>query len=172
MDLTTSLSKLLQRLVLAPDQGGLPVVLYANGTVVGSVGTGEDTLMTYAMPGDVLNANGMAVRVVAWGLTLNNGNTKAIKLYFGGTAIASFSSTYNNQPWRIEAEVMRTSGTAQIANSVRLISGGLAVLNAAPAETLSGAVTIKCTGQSTEGTNDDITQLGMIVEWLPAGATS
>ena len=67
-------------------QGG---VLNVNTTAVGNVTTGEDNLITYSLPANTLSVNGMALRIVAWGLTANNANAKTLKVYFGTVVIGT-----------------------------------------------------------------------------------
>lgn len=147
------------------------LVLETNTTPVGNVNTGEDDLMTYSLPANTLNANAQGVRVTAWGRTPSNANAKTLKMYFGTTAVLSFSLTANQvNAWRASGIVMRTGAATQISDAT-LLQGGTATalavaLDAGPTATLSGAVTIKCTGAAT--TTNDIVQEGMIVEFLPA----
>ena len=142
-------------------------VANANTTAVGNVGAGEDDLMTYSLPANSLLAS-HGMRVTAWGSAANNANAKVVKMYFGATAILTTSlTTSQDGTWRITANVVRTGAATQVA-SAQLLQGGATTLvdceNTAPAETLSGAVTIKCTGEAVD--DNDIQQLGMIVEYL------
>lgn len=131
-----------------------------NTTAVGNVGAGEDDLMTYSLPASALIANGDHVEIDAWGTYAANANNKTVKLYFGATAVFdSGALSVSGGAWRVRATVVRTGATAQIAVS----SNHNSTQTASPAETLSGAVTIKCTGEATA--DNDIQQLGMIVRY-------
>lgn len=151
--------------------GTLSGILSVDTTAVGNVTTGEDTLMTYSLPANALSANGKAVRITAWGTTAANANTKTHKLHFGSTAVATFSNTGSAQNWFFMATVVRTGAAAQEAFvwAGKGTSGNFAlgdVERTTPAEDVTAAITIKVTGQSTEGATNDVVQRGMIVEIL------
>lgn len=142
-----------------------------NTTNVGNISTGEDNLMGYAMPADVLVTNGDYIEVEAWGQFAANANAKTVKLYFGATTlINSGAVAINNGSWHFKATIIRTSATAQKASAQIFGEGTLLAARTSattPAETLSGAITIKCTGEATS--NNDIVQNGLVVRWNPAG---
>jgi hypothetical protein len=120
-----------------------------------------------------LAANGHGVRITAWGD--NNGGVTAdvetVKVYFGATAVVTKILTASQaNTWKASVEVIRTGATTQVATG-SLYQGGtvtaVAQSNASPGETLSGAVTIKCTGQrATTSSANSVRQLGMVVEYL------
>jgi len=126
-------------------------------------------LMSYSLPANVLDTDGKAVRVTAWGTYANNGNAKAVRGYFGATKIAdvSHSTAAASLSWKSELLIARTGAATQDAHGeIRADSRTASVVSGAwvtsPAETLSGAVTIKFTGEATA--DNDIIQEGMIVE--------
>lgn len=81
---------------------------------VGNIGGGTDTLITYTLPTNTLNANGRKIRIRAYGTAANNSNPKALALMFGATAILSQSLTVSQAGrWVIDAEVIRTGVDAQ-----------------------------------------------------------
>jgi hypothetical protein len=140
-----------------------------NTTPVANVGAGEDDLMTYALAANSLSTDGKVVRVVGWGTIANTAATKTIKGYFGATAVVATPAGFSNEAltWRAVLDIVRTGAATQVASGQILIDDGahgaeVQVGAATPAETLSGAVTIKFTGEATN--NNDITQSGMIVE--------
>ena len=138
-----------------------------NTTSVGNITTGEDNLMTYSLKANSLSVNKHAIRITAWGTTAGNGNSKTVKLYFGSTALVSSGAlAINAKDWYVTGLVVRTSATAQEAIGLYRNETPTTVGpdRTTPGETLSGAVTIKCTGESTD--TDDIVQRGLIVELL------
>jgi len=142
--------------------------LNANITPVGNVTTGDDTLMSYTLPANAMDATGRGVRIIAWGTTANNANAKAVRLYFGATTLGAVAMTVSQaNTWRYVAEVLRVDATTQTA-SEWFIQYGTTILHetniTAPGETLSSAVVIKVTGEGVD--TDDITQSGMIVEFF------
>lgn len=137
-----------------------------NTTAVGNVGAGEDDLMTYSLPANSFNTNGKLVKITAWGTVAANGNTKTIKLKFGATIIRQIGpSAMNGLDWRIDAVVIRTGVATQDAMATEFLDTSVFDTTiSTPAETLSGAVVIKVTGEGVA--NDDIKQEGMLIEYL------
>lgn len=132
-------------------------------TTVGNVGSGEDNLMTYSVPAGTLATNGQTLRVMAFFTNAANGNTKTIKAYFGATSITLQSAAVNNGVSWVELKIVRTGATSQLLYGWlgRTPAFVFFAASAAPAETLSGAVTLKFTGEATS--NDDIIQNLMVV---------
>src|SRR3990167_2219846 len=115
--------------------------------------------MTYSLAGGVLGTNGDYVEVIAWGTCGATANNKQIKLYFGATAImTSTNSPANTVDWNIHAIIARSAATTQdtTANFMATSTFTNQNIRTTPAETLSGAVTIKCTGTATA--DNDIVQ--------------
>lgn len=133
-------------------------------TAVGNVGSGEDTLMTYQLAEGLLGTAGWGVEIIAAFACANNSNTKTIKLYFGATAIATYSaSTYTAMSLGIHAFVIRTGPTAQLAYATygAPVTNGYYNTITTPAETLANAITIKATGEATS--DNDISQKLLMV---------
>lgn len=131
----------------------------------------ETDLITYSLPANSLSANNRGVRVKAWGTTAANANTKTVRLYFGGTVVASnnISQAPNGVAWRLEAEVFRTAAATQDS-----IGGGRVgsiqqseVLTLAT-ESTTGAITIKVTGQNGTAAASEVVAEGLAVEFLNA----
>ncbi len=146
------------------------VRLSTNTTTVGNVGTGEDDLMTYSLAAGVLDANGKGVRITCGGRFRDIAEARTLKLYFGGTVVfqIGFSDPGANYSWRLVAEVVRTGAATQVSFATFIgsqagnNSGDESTRRATPGETLSGAVTIKVTGESSS--SDNIQQDLMIIE--------
>ena len=131
-----------------------------NTTSTGNVGTGEDDLITYSLPANSLTRNGSYIEFEVAGTFAANANNKRIKIYFGATAIFDTTAqAFNAGSWTAKCTVIRTGATTQKA-SVQFASSNTLLTSSAlystPAETLSSAVTIKCTGEATS--NNDIVQ--------------
>lgn len=145
--------------------------LYVDTSAVGNVGTGVDDLISYSVPANTLTVDGDMLTVTAYGTFAANGNNKEVKLLFGATTLVTTGvTTQSGGSWWIEAVVVRDGATAQLAKATFVLSGGTAVLATCtqPAETLSGAVVLKCTGEATS--DDDVRQLGLIVRLDWSGA--
>lgn len=142
-------------------------ILTSSTSAVGNIGTGEDNLITYSVPAGTLATDGDVIEIIAWGTFAANGNSKTLKLYFGATVLVSTGAVaFNAKDWVVRATVVRTGAATQEAigqASTSDTSAPLFVDQTTPAETLSGAVTVKCTG---EGTADsDIMQEGLVVRF-------
>lgn len=147
-------------------------ILFVSTTSVGNVGTGVDDLMTYSVPANTLAVNHQSLRIRAWGTFAENGNTKSVRLMFGSSVIAQFQTMSSLiKKWRMEAIIVRTGATTQIAELSGHLIDVLQVvepfaITATANQTLSGAVILKMTGEGTS--NNDITQEYFKVEWLDA----
>lgn len=140
---------------------------YSNATSgTGNVGVGEDDLMTYSLPASTMFLNKQAIEIIAWGTTAANANNKQVKMYFGAAQlIATGAVAANSKDWELHAIVVRLSNTSQHGVTRGNFNGAaLASDFTAPTETLSGAITIKCTGEATA--DNDIVQRGLIVRGL------
>jgi hypothetical protein len=144
-------------------------ILNVNTTGVGNIGAGEDDLITYILPASTLGTNADILEIIAWGTTAANANNKTIKLYFGSTVLIDTGAVAaNNIDWQIRALIVRK--TASTEDAIADFIAGATFTNKSdrttPAETLTGAVTIKCTGTGTA--DNDIVQQGMVIKWFPA----
>lgn len=148
-----------------------PIGVIQSDTTAGSTTavTSEETLITYTFPANSLDSNAKAIRIRAAGTTANNTNTKTIRLYFGTTVLISndITTAPNNQSWEFEATVIRTAATTQKC----MARGTVATANqtstyAGSGQTLTGAVTIKVTGQNGTASANDITAQFLHVEFL------
>ena len=153
--------------------GSVILRLNVNVTQVGNVGVGEDDLIIFSLPAASLHTDGMGVRITAWGINAFNGNAKEVKLHFGGTEIVPSGAmpTIQSSEWRVTGTVIRTGAATQDAYAEILVNQGISLTGPLgharitnPSETLSGAITIKCTGEAVA--NDDIIQHGLLVELI------
>ena len=133
---------------------------------MGNVGAGEDDLMTYTMPADLLDVDGKAIRITAWG-TGNALDNVTIKLHFGAdTATLMAANTVTT--WGVTAIIIRTGATTQVGTGLftKTATAQLRFITAST-ETLSGSIVVKITGENTGDTsNDAVVQEGMIIEIL------
>jgi hypothetical protein len=146
--------------------GGLT---YASSTAIGNAAnTTENNLMSYSMPGNTLSVNNAGIRIRAWGDTAANSNSKTIRVYFGSTVLCTLSANASNKPWFLDAYVLRSGPTSQVAMGQCHFNAdtSIVVSSVIPVETLSGAVTVKVTGQSGTANANNIVQKGLIVEFL------
>jgi hypothetical protein len=150
--------------------GGL---LNQSTSQVGNSGSSETDLASYSVPANTLAVNGQALYFEASGTTAVNTNSKVIRVRFGssGTNLILQSLSFNvaiATPWVVRGRVIRTGsssqkGYAEWTNNQRSPDVGLATgLN----QTLSSAVSLRVTGQSTS--SNDIILETFRVFWEPA----
>lgn len=142
--------------------------LTTNTTTVGNVGIGEDDLMTYSVPAGKLAADGDYIEFEMTFSFAANANAKQVKVYFGATQLyASGSQTQNGGNMVIRGKITRTGATSQrisvtaVNNTTNFVDESGYVT---ASETLSGALTIKGTGEAVS--DDDITQVTNIVSYI------
>lgn len=136
--------------------------------------TNEKDLWSYSLPANTLNANGRGLRITVWGSTAANANAKSYRLYFGATQITFrlADTSLNTFIWRAVAVVIRTGAATQISDSTanqgpaNSVTGATIMQQASPTETLSGAITIKVTGQNGVAAANDVLFKSAIVELL------
>jgi hypothetical protein len=137
--------------------------------------TTEDTLWTYTLPGGTLAADGDAVHVEAVFGFAQNAHSKAARIYFGATAVALVTGLTTNLASLgalMRCTVTRTGAATQISGAAVLVGVPTAVAAfsfveaLAPAETLSGNVVIKITGQTgTAAANDVVLKTASVRLW-------
>ncbi len=89
---------------------------------------------------------------------------KTFKMAFGSTVVIQFSGAGSAVDILVRGRIFRTGATTQRAIATYAASSaGVSTLYTTPAETLSGAVTIRGTGEATN--NDDVTMVSLIVGW-------
>ena len=143
--------------------------LVTNTTDVGNVGVGEDDLMTYSVPAGTLGVNGDYIEFTMSFDLAANANTKQVKVKFGATTIyASGAQAQNDGVITITGQIIRTGAATQritysVTSNATLFPDYADYVTSA--ETLSGAVTLKATGEATS--NDDIIQKINLVKFLP-----
>ncbi len=143
--------------------------LAAYVTAAGPGTTAEASMFSYSLPASQLANDGDAVRVVCWGTTQSNTNAKTVKLYFGNSSITTAnaglaSGAYNGVKWKLNLTVMRSGAATQVVMGEGQIGASpISIYTNAGTDTLTSAVTIKCTGTAPTSAGD-ITAQGMLVQ--------
>lgn len=141
--------------------GGALKTIY---TTVGNVGAGEDDLQTFSVPAGTLSQDGDYLEfTMAFSVATNS----TLKVYFGAQQLFSFGALATDAVYRVTGQIIRTGAATQRATFE--LKGGAAtsvVGYQLPTETLSGAVTLKATGEGVS--NNDITQTITTVKYFPA----
>lgn len=155
------------KILLLPTRGLPSGRLTSSTTSTGTdAATTEKTLATYTVQANLLSLDGRALKITAFGITAANGNTKTIRLKYGGTTIGTAVTSTSGDSWRIDATVIRTGATTQVASCNYVIGSVTSSTYTTPAETLSGAVNILVTGQNETSSANDIEFKGLTVEYL------
>jgi hypothetical protein len=145
--------------------GGSETTPFVNTT---DAGTGadvtEDNLMTYTLPANTLSANGKYLRIRAWGV--GGANSPRFSLFFGSTRIAAQHSASSAQSWDMNCVVVRTGSASQYTSCATVVGNNTTLFAEfnTPAESMSGAITIKVTGQNGTAAANQLVQKGLIVE--------
>lgn len=137
----------------------------------------EEDAYSYVLPANALSANNQYLKIEWAATTAANANTKQVRLRFGATLVCDTTlAAFNNQRLTANVTIWRTGAATQKAVCVGTQSTESSWATAAgggtnfttPAETLSGAVTIRVTVQATTATTD-VTARGVNMLWYPAG---
>lgn len=139
--------------------------LNVNTTAVGNVGTGEDNLISYTVPAATLATNGDHLEFEAAGTFAATANDKRIKVKFGAATILDTGvlAITAAGDWQLRGKIIRTGAATQ--KCVVAFTSTDAALRVWPdyataAETLSGTVVLKLTGEATA--NNDVVQELMV----------
>jgi hypothetical protein len=133
----------------------------------GNVTTGEDDLHSYTIPASVLSADGQSIEVEAVVACAANANNKQVRLKYGATTIAdSGVVAQNGGSMVLRARITRTAAATQRALGTVQAAAHVASLYTTPAETLSGTVVLKLTGEGTS--TDDLISKVTVIKWAPA----
>lgn len=130
---------------------------------VGNVGTGEDDLQTFTVPAGTLSIDG---DYIDFTMSFSVAANSTLKVFFGATQLFTFAALATDAVYRVTGQVVRTGATTQRATfEMKGGSGTIVTGYQTPAETLSGTVVLKATGEGTS--NNDIIQTLMTVKYFP-----
>lgn len=157
---STSSSSTANALGTALAMGG---TLKVDTTTTGNVGAGEDNLISYTIPAAQISKDGDHIEFDVAGTFAANANTKRLKIMFGATTVLDTTSLiFNGVAWRGHGKIIRTgSATQKITTEVTVGGTLLSAVNSTvttyttAAETLTGTVVFKVTGEDTGGTPAD-----------------
>ncbi|MCI0659652.1 MAG: hypothetical protein L0220_01125 [Acidobacteria bacterium] len=147
-----------------------------NTTQVGNVGTGEDDLMTFSVPGGTLSANGKVLIYTGVGF-FNNGvaGNKTLRFRVNGNLVYTIGPGTFNAVWRSTIYIIRTSDTTvtclvlheHLALALGAGSTFSTFVNSVEVSDLDvNANTIKFTGENSAANNDGVTQNLQSVETI------
>jgi hypothetical protein len=118
------------------------------------------------LPAGLLDVDGRAIYVQAFGSFAATANTKRVRLYFGTTVVADTAAiAVNNAIWRVEAYITRTGPAAQLWRNVMQHGGtALPLALGVSAENLATNLPLRVTGQNGTAAANDIVFRGARVE--------
>lgn len=152
--------------------GSSGATLNVNTTTVGNVGTGEDTLASYTVTANQLNANGDTLWFEAFGSMAANANSKTVRARFGSSGtnlMYAQTSTSWGTHWSIKGRIYRT-GSATQKSSVYLISDNddnvTTQTETGLNQDLTATVALSVTAEAVA--DNDVVIEGLIVGWMPA----
>lgn len=131
-------------------------------------GTTEQTLATYSLPANALDAAGRRIRVHTAFHMATNGNNKTIKLYFGGSSISSGTLTDSNKNGVATLDIVKSGASTQIVSGTMQHDTTMITpyVNASGSDTDTAAITIKMTGQDGTDSAGDIVMDDFYVEYM------
>jgi hypothetical protein len=142
-------------------------LLTKNTTAVGTgAATGEVDLQTLVIGAGAL-AVGDLCRITTTGTTAGANAAKRIRTYFGGTLICDSANTNAATGWRQVVELIVTGASAQKGAGHSAFSTSTVATYSTPAIAISGAITVKTTGE-TAFSADEVTSEFILIEIIPA----
>lgn len=147
-------------------------VLNSSVTTVGNVGTGEDDLITYAIPANTLATNGDSVQIETVYTVVNNANQKRIKFYFGSAQIFDTTATGlavgTAYTVKLDIRIFRDGSNTQRYSVDYTANGGiLGTTYGTASQTDTSTITIKGTGETNAASDNDVTQKYLYVKYDP-----
>ena len=145
--------------------------LAVNVTAVGNVTTGEDDLQSYTVPAATLAATGDHLTFTAAGTFAATANNKRIRVKYGASTLYDTGALAITaaSDWSLDATIIRTGAATQKC-VVRFVASDAGVADSTDystaAETLSGTVVLKLTGEATA--TDDVVEEMSTVRFVPA----
>lgn len=143
-----------------------------NTTGVGTpANTTETDLQTFSVPANSMATNGDSIYFEMSFTTAANANTKRLKIKYGATTMYdSTALALNNSVITVRGRIIRTGAATQNYYIEVHSSSALLVATSAQgtaAETLSGAVTLKATGQNGTATASDLVETNSYIQFSP-----
>lgn len=159
--------------------GGIADLLFSSFTPgQNGADTTEDVLQTFTMPAGFLVPSQVTapinppqpsklIKLRAWGVTANNGDSKTLKLYHGTTSFSASLTTSSAAAWMAEMELLRKDNTHQIARFLCIHGTSIIACSQLTngADDLTTALVAKVTGQAGAGNAGDIICNGAVIEF-------
>lgn len=125
--------------------------------VIGSSATNTtQTLGSYTLPANVLDAAGRNLEIIAWGNVAANAAPKTVRLLFGGQGFSTGTQTGNGYSWQLTGIVLKNTANSQSIRFTGTASGGALTMTSATdtsVDTSTIAITVTCADASAAQSN-------------------
>jgi len=167
-------TKFVAQLLTATPGANATLSAQADANGLGNVGGGEDDLFSFSVPGGTLSTDGDAIEFLATVRVRNASaaGTQTTRVRWGASVLLQFADTGANSNYYVIHGFITRVGAASQTGFVQLVrdpTGGgnvTSVAVAAAAETLSGAVILKVTGEDSTPTSDNVEAFSFFVRLL------
>ena len=125
------------------------------------------TLLSYTLPANVLDAVGRQINVSAWGATAGNAASKTIALNIGGTSFTTGTQTGSGYSWILNGTYIKTAANTQDAIFSGDASGIRAtVKHQTDTSVDTGTIAITVTMADGSAATSNVTLYGFTVEYF------
>jgi len=149
---------------------GIARSLFVRVTTATTVGTSEEVLYSYPMPGGTIADAGAGIQVVCAGTATSGADAKRLSIFFGATEVAA-KTIDSATAGQAEATILRITSTTQTSRG----RGGKGpnigveapvIYVTSPAETLTSAVNVQCRATTPSGAGQIVGTL-FLVTYVP-----
>lgn len=140
-------------------------------TVVGPIGSSAtnttQTLASYVLPANVLDAAGRELQVTAWGTVAGNAAPKTLALNLGGAAVTTGTQTGSGYAWELAGTYQKQTANAQNAFFSGMASGGIITQkNATDSSVDTGTISLSCTMADASAAQSNVLLYGFQVQYF------
>jgi hypothetical protein len=148
-------------------------VVASSNTSAATTGTSKQTLATGTVPAGPISGQGSifwnnaggVMRIRAWGITANNSNSKVVEIDFGGTTIASITSTVSSGVIEIGADIVCGANNVQECIGKADDTATRTLTRTSPGIAANAAIVVNLAATTASGAGD-FTFKGWIIEYL------
>lgn len=135
---------------------------------IGSSATNTtQTLASYSLPANTLDAVGRQLEIMSWGRTANNAAPKNLRMAFGGAGFQSGTQTGAAYSWSITGLVLKNAASQQNIRFSGTASGGAITLSSSTDTSVdTGAITISLTCADASAAQSNIFLDGFTVRYF------
>lgn len=139
-----------------------------NVTLLGSSATNTtQTLMSYVLPANTLNAVGQGILVTAWGQKAANAAPVTLALNVGGMTINSGAQVFSGSSWEMTAMFYKTGANGQTGNLNQTFGSTVSkTVSGTDTSVDTGTINISVTMLDASAGQSNILQDGLIVEFF------